>query len=477
MNQSTERHWRTRAKSAIVAAVILLGGCARFSPDGGFSGVESAVMERTGKELRWAKSDDDAGALAAEVKRLLEQPLGVEQAVQLALLNNRGLQASYAQLGIAESELVQAGRLINPGFSYGRVTRGGEVEIERKFIFSLLELLTIGRRVEIATQRFEQIKLNAAAEALRVAGEARRAWVEAVAARESQRYFEQVREAAEASAELSDRMARLGNFSKLQRMREQAFYAESSAQLARARHGTLAARERLIRALGLWGEDLLLRLPERLPELPAVPRELASVESAAIRDRLDVRAAKHEAESLAASLGLTGATRYVNVLELGLERNSETGKPVQKGWELELRLPVFDSGDARLARAQHLYMQALQRAAQTAVNARSEAREAFGAYRTAFDLARHYREEIVPLRKRISEENLLRYNGMLIGVFELLADARESTAAVNAAIGALRDFWLAEGSLQMALTGRSPGAISAGGSAAAMPAAGESAGH
>jgi len=466
-----------RCKRSFAAAIVLLlGGCATFSPDGGFSGVESAVKERTGKEVRWAKSGDDAGALAAEVNRLLAQPLGVEEAVQVALFNSRGLQASYAELGIAESELVQAGRLINPGFSYGRLTRGDEVEIDRRLIFSLLELLTIGRRVEIATQRFEQIKLNAAAEALRVASEARRAWVEAVAARESLTYFEQVKDAAEASADLSERMARLGNFSKLQRMREQAFYAETSAQLARARHRALAARERLTRALGLWGEELSFRLPERLPQLPATPHELDAVESAAIRDRLDVRAAKHEAESLAASLGLTGATRYVNVLELGLERNSETGKPVQKGWELELRLPVFDSGDARLARAQHLYTQALHRAAQTAVNARSEAREAYAAYRTAFDLARHYREEIVPLRKRISEENLLRYNGMLIGVFELLADARESTAAVNAAIDALRDFWLAEGSLQTALTGRSPGAISAG-AAAAMPVAGKGAGH
>jgi outer membrane protein TolC len=477
MNQNTRRHWRTRGRSAIVAAAALLGGCATFSPDGGFSGVESAVKERTGKGLRWAKSNADAGALAAEVKRLLERPLGVEEAVQVALLNNRGLQAAYAELGIAESDLVQAGRLINPGFSYGRLTRGDEVEIERRLVFSVLDLLTIGRRTEIATQRFEQIKLNVASEALRVASEARRTWVEAVAARESLTYFEQVREAAEASAELSERMARLGNFSKLQRMREQAFYAEASAQLARARHNALAARERLTRALGLWGEDLAFRLPERLPQLPAAPRELVSVEIAAIRDRLDVRAAKHEAESLAASLGLTGATRYVNVLELGLERNSETGKPVQKGWELELRLPIFDSGDARLARAQHLYTQALHRAAQVAVNARSEAREAYGAYRSAYDLAGHYRDEIVPLRKRISEENLLRYNGMLIGVFELLADARESTAAVNAAIEALRDFWLAEGNLQMALTGRSPGAISAGAAAAAMPVAGQGVGH
>jgi outer membrane protein TolC len=88
-------------------------------------------------------------------------------------------------------------------------------------------------------------------------------------------------------------------------------------------------------------------------------------------------------------------------------------------------------------------MQALHRAAETAINARSEVREAYGAYRSAWDIAKHQRDEIVPLKARISEENLLRYNGMLIGVFELLADARSQIASVNGAIDALRDFWIA----------------------------------
>jgi outer membrane protein TolC len=102
-------------------------------------------------------------------------------------------------------------------------------------------------------------------------------------------------------------------------------------------------------------------------------------------------------------------------------------------------------------------MQAVNRTLDTAVQARSEVREAYSAYRTSFDLARHYRDEIVPLRKRISEEVLLRYNGMLVSAFELLADSREQVAAVNGYIESLRDFWIAESDLQMALTGRSPG--------------------
>ncbi|MBC7730507.1 MAG: RND transporter, partial [Bacteriovorax sp.] len=85
--------------------------------------------------------------------------------------------------------------------------------------------------------------------------------------------------------------------------------------------------------------------------------------------------------------------------------------------------------------------------------ARSEVRAAYAAYRSSHDIARHYRDEIVPLKKRISDENQLRYNGMLIGVFELLADARSQIGSVNGYIEALRDFWLAQADLELALIG------------------------
>jgi outer membrane protein TolC len=263
----------------------------------------------------------------------------------------------------------------------------------------------------------------------------------------------QVKASAEASAELARRMAAVGNLPKLAQAREQAFYAETAAQLARAQHNATAARERLARLMGLWGEDLGFQLPERLPELPKAVREGGDLEAQAIAQRLDVQGARRDAESVARSLGLTKVTRFVNLLEVGVSSDSETGEPRQRGWEVELGLPIFDFGGARVARAERLYMQAASRAIETAITARSEVREAYGAYRTSFDVAKHYRDEIVPLRKRISEEMLLRYNGMLASVFELLADSREQVAAVNGYIESLRDFWIAESDLQMALTG------------------------
>ena len=206
--------------------------------------------------------------------------------------------------------------------------------------------------------------------------------------------------------------------------------------------------------MGLWGDDLAFQLPDRLPDLPKAVREGGDLEAQAIAQRLDVQGARSDADALARSLGLTKVTRFISLLEVGVQSNSETGKPRQQGWEVEIGLPIFDFGGARVARAERQYMQAVNRTVEAAIEARSEVREAYSAYRTAFDLSKHYRDEIVPVRKRISEEVLFRYNGMLMSVFELLADSREQVAAVNGYIESLRDFWIAESNLQMALTGR-----------------------
>jgi outer membrane protein TolC len=212
-------------------------------------------------------------------------------------------------------------------------------------------------------------------------------------------------------------------------------------------------------------------LPERLPDLPDAALDQPGIEAVALAQRLDVLGAKLAAEQTAKNLGLTRTTRFINVLELGVVSNSANFEPSQRGWEISVELPLFDWGDARVARAEAVYLQSLHRAAETAINARSEVREAYAGYRSAFDIARHHFEEIVPLRKRIAEENLLRYNGMLLGVFELLADARAQIASVNNAIEALRDFWIARSELDMALIGKPSLLLPAGPAISAEPGA------
>jgi len=470
-----------RGRRAPIAGLVLvlftLGGCASFSSDGGFDAVQKLTADRLGSpvQISWARQPGDQVRITHRVSDLLAQPLGMDEAVQVALLNNRSLQAAYAGLGITKAEVVAAGRLPNPGFSFGRVTQGDEVEIERGFHLNLARLLALPLIQKAEARRLEQVQLTVAAQVLSLAAETRKAWVQAVAAEESVRYSLQVMRAAEASAELARRMARVGNFNKLQQAREHGFYADAALNLVRAQQQQRATRERLTRLMGVWGDQTQYRLPERLPDLPSQPKDLPDIERIALTQRLDVEAARKGAEATARNLGLTRSTRFVNVLELGVMRNSSNEAPTQRGWEVGLELPLFDWGEARIARAEGLYMQALHRAAEAAIHARSEAREAYGAYRTSWDIARHQRDEIVPLRARIAEENLLRYNAMLIGVFELLADARSQISSVNAAIDALRDFWLAKLDLDLALVGKPSLTVAVGPAAAQAEAPG--AGH
>ena len=445
---------------ATATATLLLAGCASFSEDGGFGKVADLTKERTGQTATWQRSAGETDAARTRVNELLKQPLTAEAAVEVALLNNKGLQARFGELGVAESDLVRAGRLANPGLGFGHLKGGGVTEIDRSVMFNVLGLLTMPMAVQVEQRRFEQAQYQAAFEAVGLAGEARKAFFNALASEELVTYFEQVKDAADASNDLARRMVQAGNFNKLAQMRQQAFHAEATSQLSRARHRAVAERERLVRLLGLSGDQLNFKLIDRLPDLPAEPAEPKDAEQTAMDKRLDVLMAKRSTEATARSLGLTKATRFVNVLEAGYANKSRTGEQRQDGYEIQLELPLFDFGSARTVRAEAVYLQSVNRTAEIAVNARSEVRESYSAYRTAYDLAKQYRDEVVPLKKRISDEKLLRYNGMLLGVFDLLADARDQVVSVTAYVEALRDYWVAETHLQSALTGRSPGAMS-----------------
>ena len=447
---------------ALLSSAAVLGGCASLAPDAGFASVEQTAKQRLGKDLRWARSATDQDAIDQSVAELLAKPLSVDSAVQVALLNNRGLQASFHDLGIGAADVTQAGRLPNPGLRFSRLQRRDETELERGFHFNIARLIALPFIGQMEAQRFEQTKGMVAMGVLSLAADARKAYYNAVAAEESARYMRQVKQAAQASSELARRMEEVGNFNKLQRAREQVFFADALLNLARAEQAQRSARERLTRLLGAWGAQTQFTLPERLPDLPAQVMDLPDIERVALAQRIDVQGAKLAAEQTARNLGLTRRTRFINVLEAGLVRNGSNVAPTQRGWEIGFELPLFDWGDARVARAESVYMQALQRAAETAVNARSEVREAYTSYRSAYDMARYQRDEVVPLTQRIAEENVLRYNGMLIGVFELLADARTQIASVNNTILALRDFWIAQADLDMALIGKPSLGSSAG---------------
>ena len=443
----------SRPRLALLAlALLALGGCASLSPDGGLGAISQLTEQRTGQPVTLSKgapSEVDA----SRVRALLAAPLTPDSAVQIALLNNAGLKASFEDLGVSEADLVQAGRLRNPGLSFTHVGGGGDTEVDRSVTLDLAGILLIPLRRGIEQHRFEQAKLDTAMKAAQLVADTRRAFFEAVAAQQTAGFMEQVAASAEASAELARRMARVGNWSKLDQAREQVFHAETLARQARTQQDAIAAREQLTRLLGLAGGQPAFALPDRLPDLPKQARVLPDAETQALSQRLDVQLARRNVDAMAGALGLTRASGFVNVLDAGYADKRTTGQPLQRGYTISLEVPLFDWGGARTAKARALYMGAVQRTADAAVRAQSEVREAYAAYRASYDVARRYRDEIVPLRRQISDEMLLRYNGMLASTFELLADSRDQINSVNAAIEAQRDFWIADTTLQSAMTG------------------------
>ena len=449
---------------ALLASAAVLAGCASVSPDGLRSSVQALVGERTGTAGVALPSTHAATRAQSQdaMRGWLAQPLTQEAAVRIALLNNPGLQAQLAALGIADAQRVQALTLPNPHLTLGRLVSGQEREIERTLAVSLLDLITLPWRTQWQNQQMEQATLAAAQQVLLLAADTRRAWLRAVAAEQVAGTYERMHEAAEVGAELAQRMLRVGNWSLLQQAREQAVLLQSSAELARARLAAANAREQLNRRMGLWGAQTDYALANQLPPLPATALAADGLEATALRSRLDLQSARRQLDLQASRQGWAGAGAVFGDIGLAYTRNTTTERATgerdtQRGWALDLPLPLFDWGGAARSRAQMEVEHSAAQLQDTAVRARSEVRSAWQTYRTLLDLARQQQSEVVPLQQRISDETLLRYNGMLASVWELLADARTSASAVARAIEAQRDFWLAETDLQLALTSTSPG--------------------
>ena len=444
--------------AAVLLSALLLSGCATFSPDGGMTVVANLAGETIHKEVASIRTADDAAWAQNAVQGLLRRGLTVDTAVQIALLNNRGLQASYNELALAETDLIQESLPPNPVFSISRIAGSGVVEIERRIAGDILALATLPFRSEIARQRFRQAQLRAAEETLRLAAEVRLAYFRAVASNELVGLLTDAKSTAESTAQLALKLGQTGALNKLDQAREQVFYAEVTAELALLRQEAASSRERLIRLLGLWDGDLGFRLPAVLPAMPRRPQPLPRIEVDAVERRVDLQIARLELAALAKSLQLTEASRFVTLLDLaGIhKRTTDAGGAVtERGLDLQFQIPIFDGGQVRVRQAVETYNLAFNLLTEKAVNVRSEARDAYKVYRSTYDIAGHYQREVLPLRKIISDEMQLRFSSMQDDVFALLTEARQRIAALRAAIEAKRDFWLAQAELQTVVNGGS----------------------
>lgn len=441
-----------------VAAVLCLGGCATLAGDG--MDLPSALARsELHKDAAALRTDAEKADALARVAALTRGTLNAEKAVQIALLNNHGLQAAYNELGIAEAVRLQQSLPPNPSISFSRMAGSAELEVDRQIVTNILALVTLPTQSEIAASRFRQAQFKAALETFRVATDARRAFYRAVAARQAADLLEQATSASGTAAELAKRLNESGALNKLDRAREEAFHVELTAQAALAKQRAVSAREQLVRILG-FETDSTVRIPSRLPRLPARPIAMKTVEQTALDRRLDLQSERANLKMLAKSYGLTKSTRFINVLEGGyadkFTKNNDTGeRSWEPGFTLTFEVPIFDFGEARLKQAEERYMQAVNRLAQDVVEARSQARESYKAYRAAYGIAADYQKKLLPLRSNISDELMLQYGAMQVDVFTLLADARQKIAANRTAIDALRDYWVASTDLTAALYGAS----------------------
>lgn len=446
-------------RSLSVTAVVVLAGCATVSQEQNLERVNEEIGDFSGGKVSMTRTAKEREAQARTATDLLKLPLGQKEAVQLTLVNSPALQTLLAQGWAETADAAQSGRISNPIFSYERLAAGSELELSRALSFGLLDVLTLPVRQGVAIQRIQQAQLRLTGEVIDQVTRTRQAWVRAVATQQILKYAQQVYESAEASAELARRMQATGNFNRISRAREQAFYADAATRLATASHQSTAAREELVRMLGLDETQAeQLQLPQRLPDLPAQALAPERVGQMATRERLDIRLAKTVLEASGKAQGLNTVTSITDI-ELTARRKSTIDNAAgtrsdPRGYEIGIRLPLFDWGGMQREAWNARTLAAANQLEATVRVAGSNLRESYSAYRTAHEVARHYRDEVVPLRKLISEENQLRYNGMLIGVFELLADARDQVSTVMAAINAEQQFWLAEAALQASLIGR-----------------------
>lgn len=468
---------RRFGRTALACATLLwLGACASVAPDDATSLASRWSRQHTGNAV---ELQPDRAARREASLALLAQPLDADSAVRLALQHSPALQALLADSWARQAAAAADGALPNPRLTLERVVQGDSVELGRALSFGLLELLTLPLRKQAADQAREAEQIQLAQDVLASAHATRQQWVRAVAAEQTRVYLAQVHDAAEAGAELSRRMEKAGNSSKLQRLREETGAAETRGALARADHAALAEREALVRLLGL-DQTLAARL--KLPaQLPPVPAELsaelsATVTAPTLEPRLDLQLARARWQQARGSRSAELAGSWTDV-ELGLSHTRVSDADSKRGVELGIRLPLFDAGSARREARSATEQAAAERLAQAELVAASQLRESASALRGAWQLARQQLDEQLPRQRQLTEETLLRYNGMLVSVFELLAQARAQAGSTATAIEMQRDYWLTEATWQAARIGVPSAATALSSPAATRGSGADSAGH
>ncbi len=433
-------------------------GCASVSPKASFEDVSALVAERGGARIHWDQGTPADEQVRARVHDLVTGTLTPDGAVEVALLRNQGLVATYEELGIAQADLVQAGLLRNPtlGARVRFPTSGPGTFIDTEFSVAqdFLDLFTLPLRKRVAAAQLDATKARVGSTVLELTAQVRQVMVTLQAAQATVEVRKLVLEAQGAAAELRVRQRAVGNVSELDVIQEQAFFEQSKFDLGQAEEQAVQQREQLNRLLGLWGADSASwKVESRLADPPERDPSLDHVESLAIGRRLDLLAIRAEGQALEEAASLTGVSRVLPVLQAGVSTGRDPEGTRVTGPELSVELPIFDQGQARAARILAQVRQARARQAELAVNIRAEVRALRNRLVVTHRSAEHYRTVLLPLREKAVKESQLRYNAMLLGVFQLLQARREQIEVYRSYLDTVRDYWITRAELERATGG------------------------
>jgi cobalt-zinc-cadmium efflux system outer membrane protein len=436
-------------------AATLPAGSAREKEET-FQGVQQTVQERTGKTVRW-EEDQAAHAQALQgVHLFLRKPLTVETAVQIALLNNRSLQATFEEIGLSAADLIEAATIPNPKIDLAiripdKPPSGTYVDYGAAIDF--LSIIMIPLKKRVAKVQLEAAALRVADETLALVLQVKSAFYSLQASQQLLKRFKVIVDTNAASLDLAQRQHEAGNITDLALAQQQAIYSRSRFDVATAEAEIRQNHEKMNRLLGLWGRDTDWQISGELPQVPSSDLPMRGLERLAISQRLDLQAGYLQVTSQVKNLGLTKSFRLVGALDFGVNSERETDSQTRTGPTFAIELPIFNQGQARIARGEAALRQAQDKFEALAIDVRSEIRELRDELASKRDIARFYQDELLPGQRQILNESLLYYNAMEIGNFELFTTKAEEARTERDYIDAVRDYWITRAELERAVGG------------------------
>ena len=442
-----------------VAPLALLAGCASVDAEPGFRDMAATVESRTGHPLHWDRGTEADAKVDDAVRQLLAKRLTAAAAVQIALLRNPTLQATYENLSLAQADVVQAGLLSNPVFT-ADITTAEREALDPNLILGLtqsfLDLLLIPAKTKIAKSAFDEARYRVGNAVLELVRDVQTAYFAAVAAEQTALLRRTVAESEQASADLYRAQREAGNVNDLTFASEQAVAQEAQLDWTSAEADVAGARERLTRLMGLWGPETAWQSANRLPEVPATEPSLEHLESRAIADRLDLAAIRQEVQTLTYAVHLARASRWTGIIDIGADVARLKDGRVVVGPRASIELPIFDQRRATVARLDAQLRASEQLLAAHAIEIRSEVRDARNRVLYARQAIEQYRTGIIPTRERVVALSQQQYDAMLLGVYPLIQAKQSEINAYRGYIEKVRDYWSGRAALEHAVGGRLP---------------------